>query len=228
MNKIRLIVSFICIIFVSGSCNHFQQENGITSGTLEYNITYLNNDISDKEASLLPKTMKLVFNKEESVNYIDGFLGLYKLNTLVNFTSRRCVTLLKVFDKQYAYHGKKDEFMCCFDAMEDMEIAEANDTRIIAGLQCKHAIVRLPSRNETFDIYYTNEIDLQHPNANNPYKHIDGVLMKFELQLLHLRMDFTADNFQPGDDNGSRLKVPNSAVDISRDQMTQILNKLLE
>ncbi len=222
------LLIFIVCIFLFISCTNKNNGNDIKSGTIEYKIRYLNNHLDEREASLLPENMKLIFNEDLAVNYIDGFLGLYKLNTITNFDTRKCSTLLKVFEKQYMYYGKKGEYMCCFDEMEDMQIRETNETRIIAGLKCRRAIITLPSDNKQFDIYYTTDIDLRHPNMNNPYKKINGVLMQFELQLLHLRMEFTAVKFNPDTDRGIKLNIPKNISQVTRDQMTQILNKLME
>jgi len=93
-----------------------------------------------------------------------------------------------------------------FDSMDDMEIKETNETMTIAGLNCKKAVITLPSSNLTFDVYYTNDIELKRPNQNNPYRLIEGVLVKFELQLLSSQDGVHAENFQPNTGLKSRLK----------------------
>jgi GLPGLI family protein len=172
--------------------------------------------------------MKLMFNEKQASNIIEGFMGMYKLNVFTNFHSRKCSTILKVFDKNYVLKGGRNEQMCCFDAMEGMEIEETKDTKIIAGFNCKKAIIRLPGRNETFTIYYTEEIALKHPNSTNPYSDINGVLMEFELNLLYLRMRFVAEKFQSCDEAELLPKFPDNSKEVSRNQMTEILNRLLE
>ena len=118
--------------------------------------------------------------------------------------------------------------MCCFDTMEDMEIQETDETKTIAGFLCKKAIVRLPSSDETLTIFYTDEIDLRHPNTTNPYKKVKGVLMEFELNLLYLKMHFIAEKYQPLGDYDFTPKLNQNSRLVSRDQMTEILNKLME
>lgn len=225
----KAILTFLILdVFLIHACRQMNQESGISGGTIEYSIHYLNNDLSGNMEELLPKNMELVFDQEKAVNYIDGFLGMYRLNTVTDFTTRRCSTLLKVFDKNYLYAGRKGEFMCCFDSMDDMEIVETGETRVIAGLMCKRAIASFPLRNESFDIFYTQEIGPPHPNLNNPYKKVDGVLVQFEMQLFHLRMKFSAEKFISQSGRQSRMTVPVSTTEITRDQMAQILLKLLE
>ncbi|MBN2481666.1 MAG: hypothetical protein JXB19_08000 [Bacteroidales bacterium] len=216
------------LVILLTTCRNVDETYDIRSGSIEYRIRYLNENLDDREAVLLPENMELVFNKDLAVNYIDGFLGLYKFNTITNFESKKCSTLLKVFDKHYLYNGKRGEFMYCFEDMEDLEILETDETRVIAGLTCRRAIATFPSGRGDFDVYYTTDIDLRHPNINNPYKKIDGVLMQFELQLLHLRMEFTAVRFQPGAGRGPKLTIPENITEVTRDQMLQILDKLME
>ncbi|MBN1157855.1 MAG: hypothetical protein JXA61_00615 [Bacteroidales bacterium] len=218
----------VIVAIIMTSCNKTTKSNDVRSGTIEYHITYLNEDIDERQEALLPENMVLVFNENLAVNSIDGFLGLYKFHTITNFASKKCSTLLKVFDRHYLYNGKRGEFVCCFDEMEELDIRETDETRNIAGLTCKRAIVTHSSGRDTYDIYYTTDINLPHPNMNNPYKGIDGVLMQFELQLLHLRMEFTAIRFQPNSGKGSKPAIPEEITEVSRDQMIQILNKLIE
>jgi hypothetical protein len=177
---------------------------------------------------LLPRRMKLIFNESHALNNIEGFLGFYRLDAITNFRTRKCSTILKVFDKNYLFRGKRDEMMCCFDSMEGMIIQETGETRTIAGFPCTKAVVSLPATGESFDIYYTRAIDLKNPNATNPYKKIDGVLMEFELKLLYLHMRFTAEKFQSQPDNPEHSTIPKDIRHISRDQMTRLLNKLMD
>ena len=218
----------LLVLPIVSSCGYGRKQGGIESGRIDYNITYLNEDLDKKTLEVLPRKMKLVFNDKEAVNNIEGFLGFYRLEAFTNFHTRKCSTLLKVFDKHYLFTGKKDEMMCCFDAMKGMEIRETGETKQIAGLQCKKAHVILPSSHSTFDIYYTGEIRLKHPNATNPYYMVEGVLMEFELRLLYLNMRFTAEKFQPMADKSDESSVPENTRNISRDQMTEILGRLME
>jgi hypothetical protein len=216
------------VICICATCYPDKSQQLISSGKIEYSISYLNKDLDSKMIELLPKQMRLLFNEDQAINYIDGFLGFYKINTITNFNTRKCMTLLKVFDKHYIFKGRRDELMCCFDDMKGMEIQETGEVKDIAGLPCKRAVIKLPGTDETFDIYYTGEINLKHPNATNPYKNIDGVLMEFELHLLFLKMRFTAENFQPHVTSVSQVEIPGNSKEISRDQMTQILSRLLD
>jgi len=218
----------ILLSVLSVSCRNQADHAGITSGRIDYQITYLNDDLDKKTRNILPSKMKLYFNNKHASNNIEGFMGMYKLNAFTNFHTRKCSTLLKVFDQHYTFKGSRDEQMCCFDTMDDMEITETDETKMIAGFECRKAIVRLPSSNELYNIYYTNQITLKHPNATNPYRKIKGVLMEFELKLVHLNMRFVAESYHNLDSSDIEPRLNDECKQVSRSQMTQILNKLLQ
>jgi len=226
--KVASVVLVLLISLFSFSCRNEGSQTGITSGRIDYQITYLNTDLDKKTREILPSKMKLFFNEKQAANNIEGFMGMYKLNAITNFHTRKCSTLLKVFDKHYMFWGNRDEQMCCFDTMDDMEIVETDETKMIAGFLCKKVMIKLPASNELFSVYYTDEITLKHPNATNPYKKIKGVLMEFELKLVHLNMRFVAESFHTLDTASLEPQLNEGSRQVSRSQMTQILNKLLQ
>jgi hypothetical protein len=223
-----LVAAVITVLTFTVSCKNTDEQSRIYSGRIDYKITYLNTELDKKTMNILPTRMKLIFNEKQAANNIEGFMGMYKLNAVTNFHTRKCSTILKVFDKHYIFRGGRDEQMCCFDTMEGMEIEQTNETKKIAGFNCKKSIIHMPDTNETFDIYYTDEICLKHPNSTNPYKDVKGVLMEFELNLINLKMRFVAEKFQALNENDFNHKLPENSKLVNRDQMTQILNKLME
>jgi len=227
MRKLYFTLLAILPLF-SLSCNHNKNKTVINSGRIDYKITYIDHHLNEKNLELMPRNMKLVFNKKQATNFIEGFMGFYKLNTYTDFHARSCSTLLKVFDKYYIFEGRKDEMMCCFDEMNDMELTETNETKVIAGFNCKKLIVRVPSFSEPITVYYTDEIDLKHPNITNPYKMINGVLMEFEMKLLDIHMRFTAEKYQPLPDNKIENVFPKKTKEVSRVQMARLMERLLE
>ncbi len=227
MNKPQACL-VILVSLILASCGGSDSRKGINSGRIDYKITYLNDNLDKKMLDILPKRMKLIFNQKEAINNIEGFLGFYKLEALTNFHTRKCSTILKVIDKNYLYKGKHNEMMCCFNSMDEMVITETEETKNIAGFNCHKAIIYLPSKQTSFDIYYTGEINLKHPNSTNPYRKINGVLMEFELNLMNLHMRFSAEKFQPLAEIPAEYDLPKTTRTIDRDQMTEILNKLLE
>ena len=224
----NLIVLVVVSIILSG-CKKAASEGIYEKGRIEYKIQYIENNHNHISSTLLPKKMKLEFNQEYSTNVIEGFMGVFRLNSVINFKHKRCSTLLEILNKNYLFKGKRGDEMCCFEPMNKMEIAYTEETKQIAGLNCKKAIIKLPEKNEKFEVYYTNDIRLSNANISNPYSDIDGVMMDFQLNLTGLKMKFTAEKFEKDNNiKPHKLKVPDNCTIVTRQQMVQIINKLME
>ena len=224
----RLLTLTLLVILIVFSCSEENPEAKYHKGRIEYQITYLNKDMGDISPAFLPQKMILYFNPDYSVNIIEGFMGFFRLNNITYFNNGKCLTYLKVLDKNYLFEGEKHEQMCCFEDMDDMEITHTQDSAMIAGLKCNKAIIKLPQTNETFTIYYTKEIGLRDPNSTNPYKKIDGVLMEFNLQLSYLKMHFKATHFTNQKPGNKNFDIPEDSRVINRDEMSYVLQRLLD
>ena len=225
--RVTGLIIVLSILIVS--CRQEEPEGIFEKGRIDYKITYLENNLTSISPNLLPKKMKLEFNQEYSTNVIEGFMGVFRLNNVTYFKNKRCSTLLEVLNKNYIYFGKRGDEMCCFENMSDMSIEETDETKTIAGLNCRKAIVTLKNTNESFEVYYTKDIKLADPNITNPYKKIDGVMVEFQLTLSGLKMKFTADNFENSAKTSIKEPVfPKNTNEVSREQMTHIISKLME
>ncbi len=219
------IVFLTLLIF---SCGNKKPEGIYEHGRIEYRITYLNEDQGNFDPALLPKKMILDFNNELCTNTIDGFMGFFRLGNLTYFRKKKSITHLKVLDKNYIYNGGKNELMCCFEMFEDMEIEYDTVTKIIAGLKSHHAIATIPGTPYVFDIYYTHDIKLEHPNISNPYLKIDGVLTEFVLFMGPYRMHFEAKKFNSDKQPQEEITLSESAKEVSRQEMVYALERLME
>jgi hypothetical protein len=81
---------------------------------------------------------------------------------------------------KYYYAGIDDEIPPGLASMQGMIIKKTDDTGEIIGFKCQRAEVILPSMPDSvFEIWYTDEINIDRPNSANPFKEIDGVLLNF-------------------------------------------------
>lgn len=223
----KIWVPAILIIIAFFSCKEDHHLGIYENGRLEYKITYLNADQGNFDPSLLPRKMVLEFNKEFCTNTIDGFMGMFRLGNLTYFDKKKSITYLKVLDKNYVFNGGRNELMCCFDVFENLKIEKDTLTKTLAGLKSKHAKVTIPSTGDKFDIYYTYDIALEHPNVTNPYLDLDGVLTDFVLYMGPYKMRFEATRFNPEKKPSENLKIPDSALKLTRDEMVYALERLM-
>jgi len=224
---IKPLIAFVSVCFLLG-CSGKKHDGIYNQGRLEYKISYLNAEEDNYDPAFLPKKMVLEFNENVSINKIDGFMGFFKLGNITYFKHKKVKTHLKVLDKSYSFKGGRNDMMCCFDCMNTMILDEDTVTTTIAGLKSKKVNVSFKDSQDTFSIYYTEDIKLSHPNQTNPYRKIDGVLTAFRLTMGPYLMQFNATKFDPSFKSNSELEIPEGAIEVNRDEMVAILNRLME
>lgn len=217
----------MCLLVITG-CTRKEKDSKINHGRIEYRITYDTDSTHRKLVDLLPHRMKLVFNQDSAINIMEGFMGMYKLNSVTHFRTRKCSTLLKIPKYSFLFMGKRGEPICCFDPMDNMIVERTDETKEILGFTCRKANISFPDSDYTYSVYYTNEISVRNLNSTNPYKKIEGVLMEFELNMYYFRLHFKADKFFPEYKNDIRFTIPANYKELTRDQMCQLLGRYLE
>ena len=225
MNKLIYIVF---VLLLASSCSKKKFTGIYKQGRIEYKITYLNAENGNFDPSLLPRKMVLEFNEDFCTNTIDGFMGFFRLENITYFGKKKSTTFLKVIDKNYVFYGNRQELMCCFDTFKDMVIKRDTATKVICGFKSNHATATIPTTGDTFEIYYTYEINLDHPNITNPYLDIEGVLTDFVLFMGPYKMKFEAQKFDPEKSPNADLGIPKDALKVKREEMVYALERLMQ
>ncbi len=94
----------------------------------------------------------------------------------------------------------------------------------ISGLMSYRASVEVS--DDAYDIFYTKEISIDHPNVTTPYASIDYVLSDFRVQLSYLKMrliikDHVKENIDP-----DLFEIPEDYEPVSKEAMESIINNL--
>jgi GLPGLI family protein len=132
-------------------------------------------------------------------------------------------------DKRYYNITKNDEQPFFFDGLEDMDVMLVDDTKQIAGFNCKKAIVSFPdSLKSPYEVFYTDEINIKNPNKANPYKDINGVLMQFIIRIDKMQLLLTASKYDSTSISDEAFKVPENYKRISKDKLKLLFAKLME
>lgn len=224
-----LSIFFTVLSFQFVSCDRTVENEGMSEGYIDYEISYLQNSLKTIPTELLPKKMVYKFRNENTIQKIDGFLGFFSIFHLVNKKKSINSTFLKIRNHKYCYPGNKGEMIVGFDTMEGMEITPLPESKEIAGFEAKKALISFPcgTRN-SFYVYYTEDIPLKNPNASNPFKEINGVLLEFQLKFHNLDMLLVAKDvvFQPV--NKKEFNSPEEFKSIPKSEMERIIGLLLE
>lgn len=229
--KKKVTVYLGILIIFAFACSKQEDKGKIKEGKVEYKITYLENKMSiPMPTHLLPSKLILKFKDDKSVMGIQGIMGVFSLKMITDHKKNTTVTLMKVMEKKLFHQGSPEDGMFLFKPIEGMRVELRAGQKEIAGLNCKRGRVIFPGTNEEqpFIFYYTEDLNIDEPNRGNPYEEVEGVLVKFQMQLNKLRMDLTATEAKAEEIKDSEFDIPEGYRQISREDMDDLLNSFLK
>jgi GLPGLI family protein len=207
-----LPLTLLVILLVD--CNRGKRP-GLTEGRIDFKITYEQQEIGGYSASLLPSKMTMEFRDNMVKNTIQGGMGFFNY--------------LKFIDKKYIFKGDKNEPPCCFGLMDGMDIEFTRQTKEIIGFDCRKAIASFPDGDiESFDIWYTEELQLNKPNGNSPFQKIPGVLLEFNTIMGNANMHMVAKSCDVTRIPARIFELPKNYTKVSKLEIETILNALLD
>lgn len=222
-NWLLILVTMFIVI----SCSRLEYPDS-TQGIIEYDVIYLRNN-SSMPTNLLPKKIILKFRGHKNITTIEGFMGMFSLSNISDFRKQINITMLKVMDNKLYYVGERNEVPFFFEYINNFELEYTDETKYFANLLCKKVIVKLiDSTHSSFDLYYTESIDIRNPNRLNPFSEIDGVLMAFNIHLKNIEMRVEASKYKQVTVENNVFEVPDNYIKISKRKIMSIMTKLLE
>jgi hypothetical protein len=225
--RFRSGLIFACLIVVSGySCRNKGDKN-INQGEIHYSIEYLGNvGIMPKE--VMPRNLIVSFKDNKILFDISAPFGNSGILNLSNPAKGIYDTYISLLTWRYFYSANPGEPPPGFDAMKGMVVRKTSKTAIICGFNCKNAEVILSgNKDKVFQIWYTTEINIKNPNAANPYRDIDGVLMSFFFQMGTAEMHFMAETVYKKEIPDKLFERREKYMRVSRDEIDRFMNKMI-
>jgi hypothetical protein len=167
------------------------------------------------------------FNNNFASYTLEDRVGLFSISNIINLSDHENITLIKVFDKKYVYTGGKNDTPLFFRNNTPYEVKLLSDTQRLAGLLCQTANIFDPETKKSYDVLYTNNVQVRDLNHNTPYEKINGLLLKFGIQMKNLTMKLTAKKIEPKEIKDQEFSIPEGYKHISKSQMEEIINTLL-
>jgi len=208
------------------SCKLNKTPDLIEEGIITYDITYFQTEKENPLISLLPTQMTITFKGDKAVSVFEGWMGIFSSCLITDISEGENKTLIKLSDKKYYSVSAIDEPFIG-EKIDSIYIKNLEETKDIAGYKCKKSTVKIYNpENSSFDIYYTDELNLKYPNINSPFKDIQGVLMEFQMEINSIEMKLTFNNLNTDKIHDSVFNVPEGYHNISRTEMEEILESV--
>lgn len=197
----------------------------LDQGEIHYNIEYSGNLGLPRE--VLPKNLIVSFKKDKILFEITG-LGKSGIANLNNPEKGIFDTYFTFFTRKYYYPAESAELNPGLEAMEGMILKKTSKTSVICGFNCKNVEATFPSDEEkVYNIWYTNEIQVENPNISSPFSQIDGILMEFVFLFGPTELHFTAENVYKMDIPDITFDRKADFVRVSRDDINTFINKMI-
>lgn len=219
------ICSVAIIAFVTVSCRESGNRN-ISQGEIHYTIDYMGDMVLPRE--YMPRNLVVSFKDDKILFEITAPIGNSGIFNLSNPDRGISDTYISLLTLRYFYAAEPGEIPPGFEKMEGIEIRKSNETSVICGYNCRSAEVTFPSdRNKKYKIWYTNEINVSHPNAATPFKDIDGVLMNFFFIMGPVVMRFEAETVYKKDIPDKLFERREKYTEVTKEEINSFINKMI-
>lgn len=221
-SKRLTVILFLIFVVVFPSCKSCKPGGkGISEGIIEYDAEVL--DKNNPMADLAPDKMIVKFKDNKSSVDLSAGMGLFSTTFISDPDTKTMLQLVKLLNKKFAYIMDSTAVKKEIDSAGVITIEKTSETKTIAKFKCKKARVTFPGNTHPpYDVWYTNEINIQDPNWSNPYKEIDGVLMEYQMNRYGLAMKFTAKNVTKADVDDTSFELPDEYKLISKEEMDEL------
>ncbi|HOU99002.1 MAG TPA: hypothetical protein PLP65_09170 [Bacteroidales bacterium] len=214
------------LIFHSCSVDSFSGK--LSEGTIEYDMIYLQDEKENPLISLLPTTMTLKIKENNSIQKIEGWMGVFQMAGIAKRDDNYKAAYLKIMGEKYVFETTMDGPSFGFDEYKNMKLEPCDSVKTIAGYKCKAYNVFLnDSAKAAFTIYYTDEIHLDNPNCNNPFQQVKGVLLDYQMNFQKIPVHIQAKKVIKEDIADDEFIVPDGFQKVSKDKIQEVINNLM-
>ncbi len=223
--KYKFIITIFTVLIFFNAC---EDNNTISEGELIYSITYPQGDKNQPIIALLPKQMSIYFKDNKTVGYISGFWGTFEIRFLNDYDNGKTYTIVRIVNKKYIYQADTGDLPPGYGEMANIKLVNTEKDTLISNLHCKEAIMYAPIYQKPEKIYYTYDIAIDNPNANNPFKAIKGVLVKFKVRLLGIDMIFNLKQIKRYPIDDQKFEIPKDYKPINKQDLENFLKSFTE
>ncbi len=224
-NIVRTISLLSIFLLINYACKRADKmPDTMEADYIEYQVVYMEKMAGDIPTKMLPDVMEAYYSKRFIRTSIQGFFGQFSLVQIADLRQNSVTTLLNFFGNKVFYTGKKGEIPAGINELKDPTFNMTDDTLRICGMLSKRAVIE--TEDNTYDIYYSEDIDIKSPNITTPYHFIDHVLCDFRVQLSMLKMQLIMRHHEKKEVNSALFLIPDDYEQVSRETMESIINSL--
>jgi len=225
IKKIGIIIIFLFVVL--SSCHIKLGKKGMDEGIIKYQITYLQSESDNPIISLMPTYLNMSFKNNSVLMEVEGWMGVFKSSFIKQFDLNRSVTVLKVMNKKYYVINTGTADFMGMKAFDSIQITFDEQSKVILDFQCKHCQVVIPDKNLAFDVFYTDEIHIDNPNAQTPFHKIPGVMLQFQIVANGIPMTLIASEINESEVSDEVFFIPKGYEEVTQETIDKIFSELI-
>ncbi len=223
MEKNKSILAlFVFAIFLFSCEGEFERKE---EGIIEYELTYLDNSDDIPIINFLPNSMKFMFKEDKCVQKVEGWGGIFKMIGISDAKKDSATALLKIVGQKLQCSSSLDEEGFGYKPLKDIKIEYVPGEKKIAGYNCKKAIAH--SEGKTFELYYTEDLNIKKANWNTPFKEVRGVLMEYNIKMFEINVLIKAKSVERIEINDNEFDIPTGYKKMPKDSLVSSIYKYL-
>lgn len=223
MKKRSILVVISCLLIGAAGCKQ-SNEKFISEGEIEYTATVI--DQNNSMASMAPTKMIVAFKANKSCAEMTAGMGLFKAAFISDPEKKIFIQEVKILNKKFILIEGEEEIKKENDEFL-VKLVPSKETKVIAGYVCKKVTVVPEDKTiQPFDVYYTDEVNIEDPNFTNPYHDIKGVLMEYQLKKFGLEMKFVAKSVKNVSVDDNCFQIPSDYKKVTHKEMKMIFDDL--
>jgi len=218
-------MSFALVTLFTGCGGGFSDDAGtIDEGVIVYELSYPQFTEDNIFTSMFPREMTFKFKGTDTKSELKTSMAVFSTSLLAERDKRTVTHLVRIASKYSGLVMDSAQIVNEYGkAPDDMRIAFTDQTKTIAGFECKHARVTFAENPERdFDLYYTTEIAIHEPNWCTPFHEIKGVLMEARVNRFNIDMHMVAKSVTRQRFDENEFKVTQSYQPITFEDMEDI------
>jgi len=227
--NLKKILHILILIFSLSLLGCSGDSEGESEGIISYNVTYPDMDKSNFMFDFMPKKMELIFKDNKYITNLSAGMGLFKTSFLVDKNENEFSQLVKLVDKKYILSLKDEKVEESLSRLPTFKIEHTGKKKNILNYNCKKAIITVnDNSNDTFSVFYTDQINLETPNWCNQFKEIDGVMLEYQYEKYGICMRFTAQSIEFTKINNSEFEIDEKYIPLSEEDIDKEMQEIFD
>jgi len=194
-------------IFATFTFVSFAQKK-ISEGTISYDIVINTASEKTQAADFLDGATSTVYLKGNK-SRVEMVSSLGMQSTIID-GAKNTIAIIKEFGEQkYIINMTPEEYKAANERGNNVTFSYTDDTKTIAGYNCKKAIGKLPS-GATFTVWYTPDLVPENKEYQYTNRALPGLAMEYESAIGKMQVTYTVSKISLSPVPAAKFELPKS------------------